>query len=216
MIMLLGEDSAILKEQYNTLKKSVLDRMGEFHSQNPHIRDISQEDIRSRVSQTFNQILYETILKELIGEGKIEVNKGRIKLSGFKVTLSEEQRRIYTYLDKICRDYYFRPLPLNVLSNIKERFGEKEVETVLKAMIGEGRIIRLNNNRLMHAHAIGDIKAKLKDFIRDKERVTLAEFVDVIGIGRTQLQPIFDYLDATRFTMRIGDYRVLHKDLRHD
>ncbi|HOV90737.1 MAG TPA: selenocysteine-specific translation elongation factor [Syntrophorhabdaceae bacterium] len=211
----INDDSIILKEHYNALKVDILERISEFHSQHPHIKDISQEDIRSKVSLVFNQRLYKAIIKELAEEEKIEINQSRIKLSGFKTSLSENQKRLCKYIDNICRDYYFRPLPLNILANIKKRFGEQEIETVLKTMVNEKRLIRLNNNRLIHSNAMEDIKAKLRDYIGKKGKVTLSEFVDVIGIGRTQLQPIFDYLDAERFTMRIGDYRVLYKDVSY-
>lgn len=86
------------------------------------------------------------------------------------------------------------------------------METVLRAMIAERKLIRLNNDRLMHSQAVDEVKMKLRDYIVKNGKVTIAEFVSVIGVGRTQIQPIFDYLDSIRFTIRIGDYRVLYKD----
>jgi len=211
-IVLIENDFAIHKEHYNYLKDTILEKIKEYHTNNPHINDISQEDIRSKISLSLNQRLYETILDRLKNEKKIEINQGRIKIAGFRPALNDKQKRIYQYLDKICRDYHFRPLPLNVFANIKERFGEKEVETVLRAMIAERKLIRLNNDRLMHSQAVDEVKMKLRDYIVKNGKVTIAEFVSVIGVGRTQIQPIFDYLDSIRFTIRIGDYRVLYKD----
>ena len=137
-------------------------------------------------------------------------------MSGFKIRLGEKEKRIYDYLDKTCRDYHFRPLPLNVFAKIKERFGQKDVEDVMKAMIGEGRLVKLNNNRLIHIYAIDEVKRKVIEHVDKRGQVAIAEFVEVIGLGRTQIQPIFDYLDAIRFTMRIGDYRVLYKGINKD
>jgi len=210
-IFFIGDDSVIHKESCDYIKTSIFERLKDFHKNCSYIRDVSQEDIRSKISPLLNQRLYETILRELKDEGKIEVNQGRIRISGFKVMLGEEQKHIYDYLDKICRDYHFRPLPLNVFEKIKDRFGKKEVEDVMRTMIGDGRLIRLNNNRLIHVEAINDVKRKLQKHIEEKGRVTLGEFVEVLRLGRTQIQPIFDYLDAIRFTIRIEDYRVLYK-----
>lgn len=211
IIITLSDDSAVHRENMCYLKKTILEKINEFHTQNPHIKDMSQEDIRSKISQNLNQKLYETILKGLSDEDKIENYQGRIKLAGFKVRLDDEKMRIYQFLDRMCKEYKFRPMPLNVFEKIKERFGEKEVDAVLKTMIGEGKLIRLNNNRLIHSDAIDEIKKILLDYLHKNNKVTLAGFVDVIGLGRTQIQPIFDYLDSIRFTMRIGDYRVLYK-----
>jgi selenocysteine-specific elongation factor len=100
---------------------------------------------------------------------------------------------------------------LNVFQGIKDRYGVREVEGVLRLMIGEGRLIKLNNHRLIHSEAIEDVKRNLRNYIEKKGQVVLAESMEVLGVGRAQAQPIFDHLDSIRFTMRIGDYRILYK-----
>ncbi len=215
-VLSIGENSVIHKESHTYIKTAILEQLKDFHTSNKHIKDVSQEYIRSKISPMLNQRLYELIIQELKDEGKIEINQGRVWLSGFKIRLGEKEKRIYDYLDKTCRDYHFRPLPLNVFAKIKERFGQKDVEDVMKAMIGEGRLVKLNNNRLIHIYAIDEVKRKVIEHVDKRGQVAIAEFVEVIGLGRTQIQPIFDYLDAIRFTMRIGDYRVLYKGINKD
>ncbi len=213
-VVFVEDDLLIHKESRDHLKTEILAKLNGFHANNPNLKDASREDIRSRVFPVLHQRLYDDILQELKYEGKIDIEQGRLRISGFRLRLDEKQKHIYDHLDKTCRDHFFRPLPLNVLTRIKDRYGVKEVESVLMFMIGEGRLVRLNNHRLIHAEAIEEIKRRLKEHIEKSERVALAEFVEVLGLGRTQLQPIFDYLDAIRFTMRIGDYRVLHKGVK--
>lgn len=215
-VLSIGDDSVIHKESHAYVKTAILEKLKDFHTRNQHIKDVSQEYIRSKISPVLNQRLYESIIQELKDEGKIEVNQGKVWLSGFKVRLGEKEKHIYDYLDKICRDYHFRPLPLNVFAKIKERFGQKDVEDVMKTMIGEGRLIRLNNNRLIHIEAVDEVKRKVIEHVEKRGQVAIGEFVEVIGLGRTQIQPIFDYLDAIRFTMRIGDYRVLYRGINQD
>ncbi|MGQ9648243.1 MAG: SelB domain-containing protein, partial [Thermodesulfobacteriota bacterium] len=76
--------------------------------------------------------------------------------------------------------------------------------------IGEGRLVKLNNRRLIHSEAIEEIKKIVKRHIEKTGQITLGESMEVLGVGRTQTQPIFDYLDSIRFTMRTGDYRILY------
>jgi len=210
-ILLMEDDSVIHRESYDQLKTEVLERINDFHESHPNLKDASQEEIWSKISPQLNRRLYETILQELYNEGKINIKKGRVKIAGFQAKLSEKQKHIYDQLDGVCKWYRFRPLPLNVLKRIKDRHGEKEVEFILKMMIGEGRLIKLNNHRLIHSESIEEIKRILKEHIEKRGQVVLGESMEVLGVGRTQTQPIFDYLDSIRFTMRIGDYRVLYK-----
>lgn len=212
-ILLIEDDSVIHKESYDQLKTEILERINNFHERNPNLKDASQEEIRSKISPLLNRRLYEAVLQEVYNEGKIKIKKGRIKTREFQAKLGEKQKLIYDQLDGICKSYRFRPLPSNVLKGIKDHHGEKEVEVVLKLMIGEGRLVKLNNHRVIHSEAIEEVKKFLKEHIEKKGQVALGESMEVLGIGRTQAMPIFEHLDSIRFTMRIGDYRVLHKSV---
>jgi len=210
-ILRIGEGLLIHTDSVNQLEKEILERLKEFHEKNPNLRDASQEEIRSKISNRLDQKLFEEILQKLQREGKIEIKQGRVKIFGFTRTLSQKQKYIYDELDRLCKEYGFRPLPMNILNEIRGNYGEKEVEQVLKLMISEGRLVKLKNHRLIHSDSIEEIKRILRDHIEKKGKLALAEAIEVIGIGRTQAQPIFEYLDTIRFTIRVGDYRVLYK-----
>lgn len=215
-VLLVNEGSVIHKEPYEQLKTVLLEAINNFHARNRSQKDASQEEIRSKLSPLLNQRLYEAVLQELRNEEAIEMQQGRIRMPGFRVKLGEKQKYVYDHLEAICKEYHFRPLPLNVFQRIKDRYGERDVEGVVRLMIGEGRLIKLNNRRLIHSKSIDEFKAVLKEHIQKNGRVVLGESMEVFGLGRPQVQPIFDYLDSIRFTMRIGDYRVLYKSVEGD
>ncbi len=212
----IGEGALIHIDSFRDLKKELLERLREFHEKNPDLKDASQEEMRSKMSPRLDQKLFEEILQKLQEEGKIQIRQGRVKLFGFQQSLNAKQKTVYNELDRLCKESGFRPLPMNLLNETKSRHGEKEVEQVLKVMINEGRLVKLNNGRLVHSESIEKIKKMLKEHITKKGQVTLAESVELLGVGRTQGQPIFEYLDAIRFTMRIGDHRVLYKSVARE
>jgi len=210
-VLRIGEGLLIHTDSIHQLEKEILEKLHEFHERNPNLNDVSREEIRSKISNRLDQKLFEEVLQKLQTEGKIEVKEGRVKIFGFTRTLSQKQKYIYDELDRICKEYGFRPLPKDILNEIRGNYGEKEVEQVLKLMINEGRLVKLKNQRLIHSDSIEKIKKILKDHIEKKGKLALVEAIEVIGIGRTQAQPIFEYLDSIRFTIRVGDYRVLYK-----
>jgi len=210
-VLLVTNDSVTHKEFHARLEREILAQIGIFHEMHPDYPGASQEEIRLKISPPINQRLYESILESLKNEGKIGIHTGKIMLVGFQVTLSKKQKQIYDRLDEICKSYHFRSFPSNVLQTIKDCYGENEVEGVLRLMIGERRLVRLNNRRLVHADAIEDFKRILRNHVKKNGQIELKESMEVFGVGRPQVQPIFDYLDSIQYTRRIGDYRVLHK-----
>ena len=210
-VLFMEDGSVIHRKSYTNLEKEILEKIADFHESHPDQKDASQEEIRLKISPLLAQRLYETILKDLKDKKEIEINKGRIKLFRFQVTLSKKQKQIYERLEEVCQSYNVRPLPSNILKMIKDCYGEREVEIILKLMISEGKLIKLNNHRLIHAEAMEDVKRRVQDHIAKRGQIALKDSPEVFGLGRPQAQPIFDYLDSIRFTMRIGDYRVLYK-----
>lgn len=208
-ILRIGDGFLIHMDSIEQLKKDIIERLKEYHEKNPDLKDASQEEIRARISQHLDPLLFEEALQKLKEDGKIENQKGRIKLTGFQQTLSEKQKAIYNELDRLCRATGFRPLPMDVLNRVRSHYGEKAVEGVLKLMVNEGRLIQLKNHRLIHSESIEEIKTIIKQHIEKNGKIALGEAMEVIGIGRTQAQPIFEYLDSIRFTIRAGDYRIL-------
>ena len=209
-IFIWEEKGVFHKDSYENLKEETLEQLKKFHEKNPLRDGASSEEIRSKISTLIDLQLFENLLHRLLKDGLIILHKGKIKLAAFQKILSPEQQMIYERLDGLCKWYGFRPMPINVFNRIKDQYGEKEVEGIVKLMVGEGRLVKLNNRRLIHSEAIEEIKKIVKGHIEKKGQITLGESMEVLGIGRTQTQPIFDYLDSIRFTMRIGDYRILH------
>jgi len=78
-------------------------------------------------------------------------------------------------------------------------------------MVAEKHLIRLKENRFIHAEAMEEIKKKIKGYIQLNGKVTAAECKSVLGIGRRETIRILEYLDDIKFTLRIGDHRVLAK-----
>lgn len=210
-ITVLKDGSMVYKDACEGLKIQVVEKIGDFHRANPSMRGVSVEDIRSKLATNLSRILFGHVLHELSKEGVILIEKGTVRLHGFKKKLDHKQKDVYDHLDRVCRASGLRPLPTDVLDKIRTKHGEREVEAVLKIMINEGRIIRLKNHRLIHFEAIEKIKNILKEYLEKKVGITIGEAVELLGIGRTQLIPILEYLDSIKFTIRAGDKRTLRK-----
>jgi selenocysteine-specific elongation factor len=55
------------------------------------------------------------------------------------------------------------------------------------------------------------IRARLEAFFREHDRMTAAEFRDLLGTSRKFAVPLLEWLDARGITLRSGDHRTLRK-----
>ena len=54
-----------------------------------------------------------------------------------------------------------------------------------------------------------DIKKKLVEFVNREGGVTPSQFSEITASSRKYNIPLLEYFDRERFTMRVGDQRVL-------
>jgi selenocysteine-specific elongation factor len=77
--------------------------------------------------------------------------------------------------------------------------------------VGEGVLVRVQDDLLYHRESIEKIKKTLAGHLNEKGEISASGFRDLLGITRKHAIPLLEHLDSTRFTMRVGDNRVLRK-----
>ncbi len=78
----------------------------------------------------------------------------------------------------------------------------------------QGRLVRLGDGMAVSAEAFERAREKLVAECQASERITLARFRDLLGIGRRAAQLLLERFDADGVTRRIGDERVLRRTRR--
>lgn len=61
----------------------------------------------------------------------------------------------------------------------------------------------------MEPAAVMEVKRRIKDAIEQKGRFLITDCQEVLGYGRTQAISVLEYLDATGYTERDGNARIL-------
>ena len=208
VILLQGE--VIHREAYQRLKDGILHQLRTLHEQDPFHDDFSKDDPHRRLSPSISQRVYDFALRELVKERKVVLEGGRIRLTNPPRWASRTVKEILSSrIEAILKRSSTRPLPQADLFKALRSYHKREVELTLGYLLKAERIIKLNNGRLLHAEGLEEIKQRVRCYISEKGRITLAEAKGLLGFGRTQIQPIFEYLDEIGFTVRVGDWRVL-------
>jgi selenocysteine-specific elongation factor len=209
----IGHKKVIHFKWYKNLREEIINRITEFHHKNPLERNISQEELKSRIGNNLNDKLYAFVIDSLIQHKKIVVENGRIMIQGHEIRLhlNPLQKRLADTLEQICKEAGLTPLSLYEMQERFKGYSGNEFNDVVKALISERVLIKLSESRIMHEESLKDIKHRVKDYITHNGKITLQEYKKLFSVGRLAAQLVLEYLDEIKFTLRIGDERRLHK-----
>lgn len=214
------EGRYIHRRLLDTLKNDIISLLEGFHGLNPLKGGMPKEDISSKfkipLSPPFSKggmggleirKIINKALEELERGGEIVFEKDNVRLSSFKVELRDykglKERIIELYRKKGTQPPMREELPEILQIN------EKVIGDILKLAVEENKLTRINDSLYLERDTFDDIIGRLKVFFRDKKEISVAEFRDMFGTSRKYAIPIMEYLDVIRFTLRVGDKRVL-------
>lgn len=205
---------------FNALKKDITSSIEEFHRLNPIKGGMPKEDISSKFKippkppftkggegglefrKTINKAL-----EELEREKVIVLEQDRVRLSSFRVEMKDYEVLSERLLD-LYRNAGTQPPMRDDLSGILQT-DEKVILDLLRLSVEKGQIVRINDSFYLDNKTFDDILEGLKGFLREKKEITVAEFRDVFKTSRKYAVPIMEYLDVIKFTLRVGDKRIL-------
>jgi len=203
-LILQYEDKFIHKKVFDSIEYMLVDTLKKFHKNNPLKFGMQKEVLRSLFG--LSPAVFEEII--LISE-KIVSDKETVRLKDFKITVTDTYNQIKEKILKLLKDREYKPL---AKKEISEYFGIKikEMEDILKLMVNEKLLIRINDNYYLTTEDYKRLLFLLKEFFNKKETMSVSEFRDLLGTTRKYALPFLEYLDSNKITLRVGDIRKKH------
>ncbi|HEV3153785.1 MAG TPA: selenocysteine-specific translation elongation factor [Candidatus Baltobacteraceae bacterium] len=148
------------------------------------------------------------VLEAIADEGRIARRAGYFSTVDYVPRLSEDQQRFFDSHVPLDPSNPFAPSSLaDVVGAVKQ----SRVPGIAKAfdtLLAKGALVKVNDD-LYRGTQIAQIHARIEQFLRANERMTMAQFRDVIGTSRKYAVPLLEWFDARGITVRSGDYRML-------
>jgi selenocysteine-specific elongation factor len=112
-----------------------------------------------------------------------------------------QQQQVESLLSRFARQPYMPP-------------GWVEAEglvggEVLKALIEQGRIVKLGDGVLFTREVYEEAVQHLITYMREHRTITVSEARDILSTSRKYILPLLEHLDVLRITRRLGDERIL-------
>lgn len=150
------------------------------------------------------------LLTAFVEDGRVVQRYGYYALPSHKPHLSAEQRAFFDEIVRLDATQPHVPTPFDdAVADIK-RSRIAGVQKAFDALLAGGSLVKVGD-ALYRGSQIGTIHTKLADFIERNDRMTMAEFRDLLGTSRKYAVPLLEWFDSRGITVRSGDFRSLRE-----
>ena len=199
---------AVHHEALEGLESEIKTLLEKFHRENPLRPGIPKEELRSRFPGLPEKV-FGILLRRMEG-GEVAAEGDAVRLATHKVSLGADQNELREKIDQSYRESGYQPPRIGEVCDALG-ISRKQDREIVQVLVGEGVLVRVKDDLLYHRESIEKIKKTLADHLNEKGEISASGFRDLLGITRKHAIPLLEHLDSTRFTMRVGDNRVLRK-----
>lgn len=195
-------------ELLKALEAGALARLDAFHHTQPERTGMPREELRQRLGEPPER-LFGRVLQALLDARRVELADEVLRLPGrgraFTEATAAHRKQLLTALDAKG----LTPPTLGELASLL-RVPEARVEALGQALAAEGLVVRAGELFFARA-AVDALQQRLLAHFAAHERLSTQAFKELTGLSRKFLIPLAEYFDREKFTLRVGDDRVLRR-----
>jgi selenocysteine-specific elongation factor len=187
---------------WNTWQDKTLQIIEAYHKSYPLRRGIPREELKSRLklsARVFNALVANYLSRNLLKESNNFLAQPEHEI----ILDSGQQAKVRALLRKFEQNPYSPP-------SLRECEAEVGAE-LLNALIELNELITVSSDVIFRKQDYDVMVAKIKEEIRQKDKITLSEVRDLFNASRKYAQALLEHLDSSGITIRDGDFRKLRK-----
>ncbi|MBE3592995.1 MAG: selenocysteine-specific translation elongation factor [Thermoanaerobacter sp.] len=196
-------------EKYEEMCLRTKEILEDFHRKNPLKEGISKEELRNKLFGDIKSKLCDFIFELMEKEEIIKIKNQLVALKDFKVVLNEEQEKLKERIIKIYRDSKFEPPKLSELE------GYPEIIPMVEYLVSIGELVKLDEEIFLSKDNYEEAQNVLINYLKENKEITLAVYRDLLNTSRKYAMAILEYFDFIKLTKRIGDVRVLAREIKN-
>jgi len=199
-------DSRVLKKLTELLEAE----LDQFHRREPLRSGMSKEKLFGRMPVGVDGKLFSELLQGLIRQNQVVQDRDLVRLASHEVALAADQEKLREEIEGVYRQAGLQP---PFFREVTQSLGVPEADSrqLLNWMLEQGILVKVKEDMYFHRGALDDLKSRLLAFFVNQEEITTPQFKDLTQATRKYTIPLLEYLDVTRFTIRIGDVRRLRE-----
>ena len=203
-------DQWLPNETLNLWWRQLLEMVESFHAEQPMQAGIPKATLKGALPKELSQKAFDALLTIDIAAGELEPHGDSVARQGFQKRIEPAQAQL---LERIVAAYHAAGTQAKnkreMLGNLG--IGASVAEPLLRHLFDEGTLVKLNEETFFHRDCYRQALTTLKQHFAGSETLSLAEFRDLIGSSRKQVQALLEYWDGLKYTLRRDDVRMAWK-----
>ncbi len=181
------------------------------HQAQPLSGGMPREEARERLFRRVAPAVFDAVVDSLVSARRV-VARDRLALEGRQVSLSTEEARVQSALERVYREATLTP-PDIATAAAAAGTTVAVAERMVSLLVRARTLVKLDT-LLFHAAALDSLKAdirRLKDegVAGGTTKVDVASFKVRYDVTRKFAIPLLEYLDRERITRRLGENRIV-------
>jgi selenocysteine-specific elongation factor len=206
------EDRLFSRVVWEEARAAMTRALATYHQERPLKPGMPLEELRQSLPGGSGPGLAEAILRVLVEDGTVRVDRGLSALAGFSPELSERQEASREYVRQTLMAAGLAvPGPSELAAGAGTSL--EEIEEILRLMETQEEVLALDGGLFFHRDAIRAAGANVVNALGGRSALGPADFREVLGVTRKYLLPVLRYLDTMGVTTRIGEERSVAEEL---
>ncbi len=195
-----GETAYVSRDVWDLMRAGVERELNAYHERFPLRAGMPIEELKSRMG--VESRIFQSALERLKEAPVVEEMIGRVRLAGFRVVLSTEQRKC---VENLMGQFEADPFAPPSYKHAVEAAGDE----LLGYLIQSGQLVQVSADVLFSADVYESMTSEVGAMIRQRGSVTVAEVRDYFSTSRKYVLALLEHLDEIEMTVREGDKRKL-------
>jgi len=200
-------DQWAVMEKVRSWKQQLPQLVASYHVDRPLLHGIPRATLKGKLPEALATKGFEVLLQEVIDAGQLVVRGDLVATPGWKPVPDALQQRL---LERLENSYKCGGMQVKNRNETLENLDLEghDPDPLFLWLAAEKCLIRLNSESYIHQDYYQIALDKLIAHFSNNEKLTLAEFRDMIGSNRKLTQALLEHFDGCKYTRRAGDERV--------
>jgi selenocysteine-specific elongation factor len=214
-IAVLGKERriALRQDRYGELRERTLAALADFHRSQPQALGMEIEALRKNLAPRLAAEAYQSVLRTLADERKLELASSTARLTGHNATSNPEDEKLWQIVLPALQAGGASPPTVTELAAAL-KLKEATLKDFLHRKSRGGDPLRVPPDRFYPRATLAALAATAAEVAKASANgmFTAAQYRDATGTGRGLAIQILEVLDGLGVTQRLGDARKMRKD----
>ena len=178
-----------------------------FHEENKYKKGAKKSEIKSKFFSKIKQPVFDLLIQAMVERESIKSEGEYISQSYFQIKYDDDYLNAEQKILKILNEAKFDFIKPDDL--ISMSFKNIKTEDIQSLMISDKKITKVNEECITSQENYDKAKNILIEFIKKSDKITAAEYRDLLNTNRKNAILLLEHFDMVRVTKRSGNDRVL-------